>query len=112
MLLLLEGPNSDVMIGRIYASAQNSVLKNVFNAGNHFNSSEEQRIIAVQEFLRLDCEMVGEFSGEWISAIFYSASPKDLADFDARIAQKQAKVKITRLGRTTTLHHMLVRASD
>lgn len=64
MLLLLEGPNPDFMLGRIYASAQNSALKNVFNTGNHLNSGEEQRVIAVQEFLRLGCEMVGEFSGE------------------------------------------------
>lgn len=64
MLLLLEGPNPDFMLGRIYASAQNSALKKVFNSGDHFNSNEEQRVIAGQEFLRLGCEMVDQFSSE------------------------------------------------
>lgn len=59
MLLLLEGPSPDFMLGRIYASAQDSALKEVFKTGDHFNSDEEQRIIAVNEFRKLNCQLIG-----------------------------------------------------
>lgn len=62
MLLLLEGPNPDFMLGRIYASAQDSALKDVFKTGDHFNSDEEQRVIALNEFRKMNCQFIGESS--------------------------------------------------
>lgn len=60
MLLLLGGPNPDFMLGRIYASAQDYALKEVFKTGDHFNSDEEQRAIALNEFRKLNCQSIGE----------------------------------------------------
>jgi hypothetical protein len=60
MLLLLEGPNPDFMLGRRYASAQDYALKEVFKAGDHFNSDEEQRAIALNEFRKLNCQSIDE----------------------------------------------------
>ncbi|MNV88105.1 hypothetical protein D3C71_1822820 [compost metagenome] len=59
MLLLLEGPSPDFMLGRIYESAQNSALKDVYKTGDQFNSDEEQIAIAANEFRKLNCQLIG-----------------------------------------------------
>jgi hypothetical protein len=59
MLLLLEGPSPDFMLGRIYESAQDSALKDVFNTEDYFNSDEEQKTIAKNRFLKLNCQLIG-----------------------------------------------------
>ena len=58
MLLLLQGPTPDFMLGRIYESAQNSALKEVYKTGEHFNSDEDQKIIANNKFEKLNCELI------------------------------------------------------
>ena len=59
MLLLLQGPSPDFMLGRIYESAQDSALKDVFSTGEHFNSNEEQKAIAKNKLWNLNCQLIG-----------------------------------------------------
>ena len=58
VLMLLEGPTPDFMLGRIYASAQDDVLKDVFKTGSHFNSPSEWKTIAANKFRKLNCELI------------------------------------------------------
>lgn len=59
MLLLLQGPTPDFMLGRVYESAQDSALKEVFNTGEHFNSDEVQGTIAANKFRKFNCQLIG-----------------------------------------------------
>lgn len=59
MLLLLQGPNPDFMLGRVFESAQDSALKEIFKTGDHFNSNEEQKAIAKNNFWNLNCQLIG-----------------------------------------------------
>lgn len=59
VLWLLQGPTPDFMLGRIYESAQNEVLKDVYRVGEHFNLETEQELIASKKFTASNCELIG-----------------------------------------------------
>jgi hypothetical protein len=60
VLLLLEGPTPDFMLGRIFEAAQKSALEDVFKFGEHFNSEQEQLIAAKDKFWKLNCQLIGK----------------------------------------------------
>lgn len=62
VLLLLEGPTPDFMLGRIYESAQDNALKDVYRVGDHFNSDEEQELAASNKFASSNCQLIGNGS--------------------------------------------------
>ena len=59
VLLLLQGPSPDFMLGRIFESSQKSVLRDVFTVGRHYNSDEEQKVTADNKFWKLSCQLIG-----------------------------------------------------
>ena len=59
MLLRLEGPTPDFMLGRVYAAAEENALENVYRVGDRFNSKEEQALAASAEFESSNCELIG-----------------------------------------------------
>lgn len=60
LLLLLEGPTPDFMLGRIFESAQDNALNDIFKTGEHFNSDEEQLTLAKTKFRQLNCQLIGK----------------------------------------------------
>jgi hypothetical protein len=58
VLFLLEGPTSDFMLGRIYESAQDHALKDVYQVGDHFNNDEEQEFAASSKFASSNCQLI------------------------------------------------------
>lgn len=59
VLFLLEGPTPDFMLGRIYESAQENALKDVYRVGDHFNADEEQELAASNKFASSNCQLIG-----------------------------------------------------
>jgi hypothetical protein len=60
VLLLLQGPSEDFMLGRIYENAQENALKEVLRTDGNFNSEENQKIIAEREFQKRNCQLIGK----------------------------------------------------
>lgn len=60
MLLLLQGPTPDFMLGRVFDGALESALKNIYKTGDKFNSDEEQERIAKNEFWKRNCKLLGK----------------------------------------------------
>lgn len=60
MLLLLQGPTPDFMLGRVFESALDSALGDVFKTGEQFNSDEMQETIAKNKFWKQNCQLIGK----------------------------------------------------
>ena len=60
MLLLLEGPSEDFILGRIYENAQEHALEKVFKTDGKFNSEQFQKDIAKSEFWNHNCQFIGK----------------------------------------------------
>lgn len=60
MLLLLQGPSDDFMLGRVYEAAQESALEGIYVQDNiHFNA-DEQKLNAENKFRRQNCGLIGK----------------------------------------------------
>ena len=59
MLLLLQGPSADFMLGRVFEAAQESVLKDVYKTGEVFHDDEAQKSNAGNKFWKLNCQLIG-----------------------------------------------------
>lgn len=55
----LQGPTSDFMLGRLYESAQNDVLKDVFKSVSPLNALRESKTVAANEFRKRNCDLIG-----------------------------------------------------
>lgn len=60
VLMLLEGPSTDFMLGRIYAAAEDSALKNIRRTDGKLNSQEIQAMAAMDEFRASNCHLLGK----------------------------------------------------
>lgn len=60
MLLLLEGPTPDFMLGRMFESAQNLALKDVYKDGKHSVSKEARAMAAENKFTASNCHLIGK----------------------------------------------------
>lgn len=60
VLLLLQGPTPDFMLGRIFESAQDNALKDVYRVGDYFNSEKEQEVAAATKFASSNCQLIGK----------------------------------------------------
>ncbi len=60
LLLLLQGPTPDFMLGRVYEGALDSALEDVFKTGEQFNSDETQESIAKNKFWKQNCQLIGK----------------------------------------------------
>ncbi|MBS4050768.1 MAG: hypothetical protein KGZ69_06155 [Methylomonas sp.] len=60
MLLLLQGPTPDFMLGRVFEGALDSATNDVFKTGDQFNSDEMQEIIAKNKFWKQNCQLIGQ----------------------------------------------------
>ena len=58
MLLLLQGPTPDFMLGRVYEAAQDEALKNVLHTAEKLNPEDIQRLIAQSEFTKRNCQLI------------------------------------------------------
>ena len=59
LLWLLEGPTPDFMLGRIYESAQDNALKDVYRTGENATSEADQQLIASNKFTSANCQLIG-----------------------------------------------------
>jgi len=60
VILLLQGPSSDFILGRIYEVAQDNALEDVFMTGENYNSDEIQKIAATNKFGEANCNIIGK----------------------------------------------------
>lgn len=60
MVLRLQGPTPDFMLGRVFEGAADSALENVFKTEEKFNSDEAQETIAANEFRKRNCQLIGK----------------------------------------------------
>jgi hypothetical protein len=60
VMMLLEGPNDDFILGRIFEFAQKHALREVYQTGEKFNSDEVQKIIAGNKFRDGNCRLIGK----------------------------------------------------
>lgn len=59
-LILLQGPSADFMLGRIFESAQEDALDDIFKTGENLNSDEVQATLAQTKFRRMNCQLIGK----------------------------------------------------
>lgn len=59
VMLLLEGPTTDFMLGRIYEYAQRNVLKDVLTTEQELNTDDVQTRLAQSKFLKANCGLIG-----------------------------------------------------
>lgn len=57
--LLLSGPSHDFILGRIYSSAEDYILDDVFVTGGQYNPDELQKSIAKNKYRDRNCEILG-----------------------------------------------------
>lgn len=60
LLLLLQGPTPDFMLGRIFESAQDIALEGIYRTGGNLNSVDDQKSLAKSKFWSLNCQLIGE----------------------------------------------------
>ena len=60
MLLLLQGPTPDFMLGRVFEGALDSALEDVYKTSEKFNSDEMQETIAKNKFWKQNCQLIGK----------------------------------------------------
>lgn len=58
LVLLLQGPTPDFMLGRIYESAQDEALKDVLRTDGKLNADEIQAIIAQNKYTKQNCRLL------------------------------------------------------
>lgn len=58
LVLHLQGPTPDFMLGRIYESAQDEVLKDVLRTNGKLNSDEVQALIAQGKYNDQNCRIL------------------------------------------------------
>jgi len=58
MLLLLQGPSPDFMLGRVYENAQENALKKVFRSDGPPQSDDERKSLAELELSRRNCDLI------------------------------------------------------
>ena len=59
LVLRLQGPTADFMLGRIFEGAVESGLEGVFGNGEQFNSEETQIALAQSKFREQNCKLIG-----------------------------------------------------
>lgn len=59
MLLLLQGPTPDFMLGRVFESAQDTALKNILKTGDKLNADEVRRMLAQGDYNKQNCRLIG-----------------------------------------------------
>lgn len=60
MLMLLEGPSADFMLGRVFAATQDAVMKDIYRVGEVARSQQEQMQAAKAKFGKLNCALIGK----------------------------------------------------
>lgn len=60
LVMLLEGPSIDFILGRVYESAQDNALKGVFLTNGELNSRELQVAYSETKFQKANCRLVGK----------------------------------------------------
>jgi len=56
VLVRLEGPSPDFMLGRIYEGAQDDALNDVYHVGN---SDKDNKLAASNKFTTKNCQLIG-----------------------------------------------------
>lgn len=62
VLLRLQGPTPDFMLGRIYEAAVESALNDVMRTGESLNPEDLQKTLAQNEFNKKNCRLLGRGS--------------------------------------------------
>lgn len=60
MLMLLQGPTPDFMLGRVFEAAQDSALEDVFNTDGKYNSEQFQKDLAENKYWKQNCQLIGK----------------------------------------------------
>ena len=59
LTLLLQGPTAEFVLGRVFASAEESALEKVLKTAGQLNSDEVQKMLAQNEYTKQNCRLVG-----------------------------------------------------
>lgn len=59
LVLLLQGPTPDFILGRVFEAAQDNALKKVLKTDDKMNPAEIQKIMAKNEFSNKNCQFIG-----------------------------------------------------
>ena len=59
MLILIEGPTPDFILGRIYGFAEHSALQNVLKSGDELNPDDIRSTLAQSEYTKRNCRLIG-----------------------------------------------------
>jgi hypothetical protein len=59
VVLRLQGPTADFILGRVFEASQESALEKVYKTGEKFNSDELQETIARNELWKRNCQLIG-----------------------------------------------------
>jgi hypothetical protein len=57
--LLIAGPSSDFVLGRVFENAQDDALKDVLKSNGQFNSDDLQATLARSKYTRQNCRLIG-----------------------------------------------------
>lgn len=60
MMLVLQGPSVDFMLGRVFESAQDYALKDVISTGGTYNPQDLQQTLARSKYQRANCALIGD----------------------------------------------------
>lgn len=58
LTLVLQGPTSDFVLGRIYAAASDNALIGIINTDGKSNNNVEQQILAKDKISKCNCELL------------------------------------------------------
>lgn len=59
LLLLLQGPTPDFMLGRVFEAAQDEALKGIQKSADQVNPDDVQRTLAQSKFGKQNCRLIG-----------------------------------------------------
>ncbi len=60
ILMRLEGPNHDFILGGIFSAAQDQALESVFGTDGKYNSRELQELVADSNYSKFNCQLIGK----------------------------------------------------
>lgn len=60
MVMLLQGPSDEFILGRVFENAQENALDEVFTTNNNFNPEDLQKSIAENKFRDNNCQLIGK----------------------------------------------------
>jgi len=59
LLMVANGPSEEFALGKVYSSALDNAMDDVYETDNDFNSDELRKSVAQDKFLKANCQLLG-----------------------------------------------------